>query len=455
MLGYSGVGAITHAAKRGVALIGFALLLAAAVGATAQAKIVIIHGKAYGELPKPGTVTPQSPFTGSPFTVGGNQPPLTYGGGPVMLSSKLYLIFWGPPGSFAPTYSGPMIQYARSLATDRLKTTNEFSVGRLYYQGTSSKRFITTNVAYGGAVMDTTPYPALDTANGCKAAEQPCVTDPQIQNEILNEINKFSWPTDPPGAPEAQYLVYTPKGTNSCDAPGDCTFSPGGGYCAYHSQLTGITPGNQVATYSNLPYLAGCDSGQAPTGTDGNADTDGTLDSEIHELIESSTDPAGNAWLDNTGNEIGDKCTFPVVTSQPDTYGTPLGGSLTAFTAFNQLIGGRTYYTQQLWSNNPTKTPATTARAGCVQRIGPSPSFTGPATGHVGVKVAFNATKSSEVLNPITSYSWNYGDGSPKTTGVNGAHTYAKAGKYNVTLTVTDLTGAVNASTELRTITVS
>ncbi len=284
---------LADVARRGVVALAFGLLLAAAVGATAQARIVFHHGKAYGELPKPGTVAPQSPFTASPFTVGGNQPPLTYGGGPVMLSSKIYLIFWGPKGSFAPSYSAPIIQYAKDLATDRAKTTNEFSVGRLYYEGTATKHYITTNTTFGGSAFDTTPYPALDTANGCTVAARPCVTDPQIQNEILNEINKFNWPTDPAGAPEAQYLLFTPNGANSCDGPGDCTFSANNGYCAYHAQITGITPGNQVATYSNMPYESGCDSGQAPAGTDGNADTDGTLDSAIHELVESATDPAG------------------------------------------------------------------------------------------------------------------------------------------------------------------
>ena len=326
-----------RSAARGVGALAMVLLLIGVIGGTAQAKVVFHHGKAYGELPRPGTVAPTSPFTGSPFTVGGNQPPLTYGGGPVMLSSKLYLIFWGPSGSFASSYSGPIIQYAKDLAADHAKTTNEFSVTQQYYEGTSTHHFITSNVSYGGAIFDTTTYPAIDTADGCDAADAPCVTDNQIQNEILNDINNEGWPTDPASAPEAQYLLYTPNGTNSCDGPGDCTFSATNGYCAYHSQITGITPGNQVATYSNMPYESGCDSGQAPSGTDGNADTDGTLDSEIHELAESATDPDGTAWLDSNGQEVGDKCTYPVVTSQPDTYGTPLGGSLTADTAFNQL----------------------------------------------------------------------------------------------------------------------
>ncbi len=425
------------------------LMLMLATGA--QAKVVWHHGHAYGELPKPGT-QPILSFSGSPFTVGGNQPPLTYGGGPVMLSSKIYLIFWGESGSFAASYSGPIIQWVKDLAADHAKATNEYSVGELYYEGTSTHHFITNNVSYGGSVFDTAPYGAIDTADGCTSSESPCVTDNQMQNEILNEINAQGWPTDPASAPEAQYLVFTPRGVNSCDGPGDCTFSANNGYCAYHSQVTGITPGNQVATYSNMPYEPGCDSGQAPTGTDGNADTDGTLDSGIHEVLESATDPVGNAWLDSGGQEIGDKCTNPVVTTQAATYGPLLGGALASHNANNQLINGHTYYTQQLWANNPTKTPSTTSAAGCVQRIGPTPTFAMSAVPKVGTSVLFSAKASSDIQHPITAYSWNFGDGTTA-TGVTVNHTFTAAGAHTVKLAVTD--GYGSPSTEVRTITVT
>jgi hypothetical protein len=435
-------------------LMGAALtaLLMLALAAGAQAKVVWHHGKAYGELPRPGIAKATLSFTGSPFTVGGNQPPLTYGGGPVMLSNKLFLIFWGPSGSFASTYSGPITQWAKDLAADHAKTSNEFSDAELYYSGTTTHHLITNNLTYGGAVFDTTPYGAVDTGDGCTASEAPCVTDNQIQNEILNEINNEGWPTDPASAPEAQYLVFTPKGVNSCDGVGSCTFSPNNGYCAYHSQVTGISPGNQVATYSNLPYESGCDSGQAPAGTDGNVDTDGTLDSGIHEVVESATDPVGNAWTDVNGQEVADKCTEPVVNDRPSIYGNLLAGALANRTAYNQLINGHAYYTQQMWANNPTKTPSTTSAAGCVQRIGPSPSFAMSASPHHGSPVTFNAKGSSSIEHAITTYSWNFGDG-VTTTGVTATHTFAAAGTYTVRLAVADGTGS--PTTQVRSITVS
>jgi hypothetical protein len=454
MLGHCGAKAAR--VRIGVALM-MALILALAAGVTsAEAKIVVIGGKRYGVTPKPDVLTPPSSLgTGSPLTVGGSQPPLQYFGGDVMLSSKLYLIFWGPSGSFASTYSGPIVQWAKDLQADQGKTTDQASVAEQYYQGSTPKKFITGHVTYGGALFDTTPYPALDTANGCTAAHKPCVSDSQIQNEIVKDISAKGWPTDLANAPVTQYLFYTPKGTSSCiDAgSGDCSFDSNG-YCAYHFQVTGLA-GGHVATYSNLPYEAECDSGQAPAGTDSNADTDGTLDSAIHEVVESMTDPDGNEWLDSGGNEVADKCAWGFV-SFADAYGTPLGGVESARTAFNQSINTHTYFTQMIWSNQATATPSSTAAAGCVARMGPSPSFNAPtATQQTGTQLAFNGASSSEVLRPIASRLWNYGDGSPNTTATSGGHTYYKAGTYLVSLTVADSTGTTNASTERQTLTVT
>jgi PKD repeat protein len=427
------------------------VLLTFVGGGLAQAKVVYLHGKAYGEMLTPARAVALKARGVSPLTIGGPQQPVTYGDGPLMVSSTLYLIFWGPSGSFPASYTAPIIQYAKDLQADESLSTDEFSVAEQYANGGGAH--ISGEVGFGGDVFDTTAYPALDTAEGCTKAQ--CVTDSQIQQEILNQIKANGWPTDPASEPEAQYLVYTPEDVNTCTAVGECSTNS---YCAYHSQITGISPGEEVATYSDLPYVHECDSGQAPSGVGANADADGTLDSEIHELVESATDPSdGTGYTDVEGNEVADKCTYPVVESQPDVYGTPLGGSLSEFTAFNQLIDGHSYYTQQIWSNAPTQTPATSAAAGCVARIGPTPSFTAPASAQTGQPVSFDASGSYDISEPLTGYTWNYGDGSQldTTSGESARHIYLKPGTYQVSLTVRDSTGSADSSTQTLPLTVS
>jgi hypothetical protein len=173
------------------AVVVLAITLAALLACTAQGRVEVIHGKAYGVTPNPRAQTLRSlvgranPPTGraTPLTVGGAQPPLEYGGGPVMLSSKLYLIFWGPAGSFAESYTAPIIQYAKDLEAAQALSTDEFSVAELY--GNAAEEQITGKVTFGGDVFDTTSYPGREPLGGCPE-KTPCVTDSQIRTEIRN-----------------------------------------------------------------------------------------------------------------------------------------------------------------------------------------------------------------------------------------------------------------------------
>ncbi|MFG6687844.1 PKD domain-containing protein, partial [Mariniflexile sp. HNIBRBA6329] len=57
------------------------------------------------------------------------------------------------------------------------------------------------------------------------------------------------------------------------------------------------------------------------------------------------------------------------------------------------------------------------------------------AGGTCNLAVDFTGTSNG---GPNTTYQWNFGDGSPVVTSQNPSHTYATAGNYNVSLTITD-----------------
>lgn len=59
-----------------------------------------------------------------------------------------------------------------------------------------------------------------------------------------------------------------------------------------------------------------------------------------------------------------------------------------------------------------------------------------------------NGSNSTDPDGTIASYDWQFGDGGTATGATPAAHTYATAGTYNVTLTVTDNAGATNAITQ-------
>jgi hypothetical protein len=83
-----------------------------------------------------------------------------------------------------------------------------------------------------------------------------------------------------------------------------------------------------------------------PPGSDpqGNPAAEIAIDTIAHETVEAVTDPTGVGWMDPNGQEVGDKCQ-----SGPQ-YGTPAGFA-TNGSPFNQVVGGREYLLQLMWSN--------------------------------------------------------------------------------------------------------
>lgn len=84
----------------------------------------------------------------------------------------------------------------------------------------------------------------------------------------------------------------------------------------------------------------------------------------------------------------------------------------------------------------------------------PVASAGGPYTGQTGSPVAFDASASNDPDGSIVQYDWDFGDGTVVTNaGATPSHTYAAAGTFTASVTVTDNRGATNTATAQVTIT--
>ncbi|HWX65957.1 MAG TPA: PKD domain-containing protein [Rhodanobacter sp.] len=223
---------------------------------------------------------------------------------------------------------------------------------------------------------------------------------------------------------DTYYVIMSPHGTNPD--------SYQGAYCAWHDYTTS-SYGDMA--YSNQPYNtdsgAGCGVNFVNSGSAGLLDGyTMTLGHEWHETM-SDQFPAGG-WTASSGQENSDECAWIAA-------GSPGG-------AANITMGNGTYTEQASWSNDTNSCAI-------------SHPIVGGGGGGGGTPVAnFTFTKSrlvakftdtsTETGGTISAHSWTFGDGS-SSTATNPSHTYAAAGTYSVTETVTDgVHGTSNAKTE-------
>ena len=350
---------------------------------------------------------------------------LDYNGGPVMASNTNYTIYWQPTGAseYPADYQPGVNQYFEDLAHDSGGTANVESVSAQYND--SAGEFASYSSHFGGALIDTNPYPA----NGCKQAPI-CLTDAQLRTELKSFVAAHGLPADL----AHEYFLLTPPGVEDCFTASGAECSAGTSaifqYCAYHGDIP-VTGG--VIVYANDPFVtgnAGCDSGNHPNGKS----SDGVLMGGLsHEHNESITDPEpNNAWTDigGSGGENGDKCRTFVEASE---FGTPLGKAPNGAT-YNQLINGHEYWYQQEWSNQTHQ---------CLQRLsfeGAEPTATFTSTPGSGNEVSFDATGSS-APGGVARYNWQFNDGPGLSTPVETTtptvtHTFPAANVYTVALTV-------------------
>lgn len=147
------------------------------------------------------------------------------------------------------------------------------------------------------------------------------------------------------------FHVFLPPGQDECftKAATQC-YSPdvkaSFAFCAYHSSVNFSDIGHVLYSVEPFQKVGGC---EVRTGTPNGQLVDSTNSTLSHELMETITDPDGDAWNNFSDNglfreEIGDECDFFVV--------VPVSGHLAAFgdpTPFT--VGGRVFAAQTEYSN--------------------------------------------------------------------------------------------------------
>jgi hypothetical protein len=382
-----------------------AVAVAALFSAPAQAKPI---AGVIRDLPSHATVRH------SPRAHAANLP---YGGGPVLHSNRTHVIFWEPSGSgltFEPGYGSLIEGFLVNVAADSRRPTNVYGLSGQYGDGSGAAAY---DSRYAGAVVASDPLPA----SGC--VEPPvtgpgwtvCLTDSQLQAEIEHVVRADHLPTSPADV----YFLVTPKGLGSCTDARSTSCALGGsvtGYCGYHSQSS-----DGQIVYAVIPYNAVSGHCQSDNPRPNGSTADPTISTISHEHSETITDPAGDAWIDGSGNENGDLC----ITS----FGPAIGGS--GATAWNEEIHGGHYFLQEEWSNE---------NGSCQPRDEwDTVSFSAPARAAQGKRVTFTA-HARDPDGWIVSYAWFLGDGRTA-AGRSVRHAFVRAGVYKVVLRTTDRAG--------------
>jgi len=232
-----------------------------------------------------------------------------YHGGPVLLgTTHVYFIWYGSWGSDTATTILP--DWAKNLGGSPL-----YAINTTYFDG--SNRSISNSVTFGGAAFDA--Y-SLGTSLG----------DGDIYTIVAAAIAGGSLPLDGNGV----YFVLTSP--DVAETSGFCTV-----YCGWHASAPFGAVVSQYAFVGNPTACPDACIGSPGNDPNGNEGADGMASIMTHELDEAVTDPHGDAWYDNAGNEVADLCNFTF----GSVYSTA-NGSIA-----NVRLGARDFLLQEEWVN--------------------------------------------------------------------------------------------------------
>eukprot|EP00884_Botryococcus_braunii_P016225 jgi/Botrbrau1/3286/Bobra.174_1s0051.2 len=222
-------------------------------------------------------------------------------GGDVMQNSTVYLIFYGSWDCNNVT-DCPSNRHTPQLVIDFIQSINGTS-----WMGTASSYYskkgagLSNNVNWGGHT-----FVLKDDPDGCFLGNElddsnifDIVTCSITAQKLKTQVNGRFKPIDPNGI----YFVITTADVN--ETSGFCDF-----YCGWHSNAAFH---KQNIRYSFVGSPLQCPKGcmQLQKSSPNNIpEADGLVSILAHELIETVSDPDGDAWYDAKGQENADKCAW-------------------------------------------------------------------------------------------------------------------------------------------------
>src|SRR6266404_5579912 len=238
------------------------------------------------------------------FTTGNK---IDYNGGAILLgTTRVYYIWYG-------TWDASSVSILGNLAS-HIGGSQYFNINTGYFDGTGTS--VSNSVSFAGSATD-------------NYSQGHSLNDNSMWLVVTNALSHGSLPIDSNGV----YFVLT---------SGDVQVSGfGSSFCGWHTQQTYNNTKIQYAFVGNPDpaQMSGC--AQQTVSPNANPGADAMANIIAHELEESVTDPAQDAWYDSSGNEVADKCAWTF----GSTY-TAAGNSKA-----NMSFGGKDYLIQLNWVN--------------------------------------------------------------------------------------------------------
>jgi hypothetical protein len=275
----------------------------------------------------------KKPFGQHKTDSGSSTPQILWHGGPVLGiagSVTLYVIYYG---SNWPSTTQPLI----NAFLGGLSGTPQFNVNKTYCEK-STTACSASDSPFGGLLgynVDAT-----------HVFHDAAVQGNTVNSSGISKILQYALVTAPGHLPLDSNGIYMLVTDPTINVPGFGT-----SFCAYHTRSN--VAGNDIK-WALIPEPgskgASCDgniaNGQTVT-PNGDAGADEMIDSIMHELSETVSDPDLNAWYTSNGSENGDLCDY--------NYGTWASLPEASNGAkYNAAWGGHHWLIQLIWKNTVT-----------------------------------------------------------------------------------------------------